>query len=152
MTEEIRAKLFTEFWQADNSIARRFGGCHGLGLAISRRFAGLMGGDIAVESSPGAGSAFTLRAPFPVILSRAVAVEDISRPDNLPGPGPADDRAALSRQRGAARFPAAPSCSPRTIRPTAPSPRPFWRAPAPASSRPSTRSKPWPLRLVKSST
>jgi len=85
MTEDIRARLFTEFWQADNSIARRFGGT-GLGLAISRRLALLMGGDIFVESDPGAGSAFTLRAPFPEVWSQAVATDEIAPPDNLPAP------------------------------------------------------------------
>ncbi len=83
MTEDIREKLFTEFWQADTSIARRFGGT-GLGLAISRRLARLMDGDITVKSAPGAGSAFTLRAPFPELQPQAVEAEDIASPENLP--------------------------------------------------------------------
>lgn len=80
---DMREKLFTEFWQADTSIARRFGGT-GLGLAISRRLARLMGGDITVRSAPGAGSVFTLRAPFPELP--AVAAEEIAPPENLPAP------------------------------------------------------------------
>ena len=59
MSEETLSHLFTEFWQADNTISRRYGGT-GLGLAISRRMAEQMGGGIEVASAPGVGSAFTL--------------------------------------------------------------------------------------------
>ena len=62
MTPEQVDRLFQRFTQADESTTRRFGGT-GLGLALSRAFARLLGGDIAVESEEGRGSVFTLRVP-----------------------------------------------------------------------------------------
>jgi signal transduction histidine kinase/ActR/RegA family two-component response regulator len=51
------SRLFVAFQQIDGSSSRQFGGA-GLGLAISRQLAELMGGTITVDTEPGRGSAF----------------------------------------------------------------------------------------------
>ena len=62
MTPETIVKLFQAFTQADASTTRKFGGT-GLGLALTRRFCQMMGGDVTVRSMPGQGSTFTIKVP-----------------------------------------------------------------------------------------
>ncbi len=66
MTAEQLVKLFQTFSQADASTTRKFGGS-GLGLALTRRFCLMMGGDVTVKSVPGESSTFTIK--LPVIVS-----------------------------------------------------------------------------------
>jgi PAS domain S-box-containing protein len=60
--EDIQARLFQPFSQADSSTTREFGGS-GLGLSIVRSLAELMGGTVGVESEQGQGARFWFRIP-----------------------------------------------------------------------------------------
>jgi len=62
LTAEQQVKLFQDFTQADSLTSRHYGGT-GLGLALSRKLARMMGGDVTVTSEPGKGSIFTVRLP-----------------------------------------------------------------------------------------
>jgi signal transduction histidine kinase/CheY-like chemotaxis protein len=59
---ERLAEVFEKFSQLESAKDRRFGGT-GLGLAVSRQLAELMGGTLAAQSTPGVGSVFRLRLP-----------------------------------------------------------------------------------------
>jgi signal transduction histidine kinase/streptogramin lyase len=79
MTPEQLTRLFQAFTQAEASTSIKYGGT-GLGLALSRRFCRLMGGDLTVVSEFGRGSTFTASLPCSVTLEpEASAGESGSR-------------------------------------------------------------------------
>lgn len=63
ITPEQLNMIFSPFNQADTSTTRQFGGT-GLGLAISQRLTVLLGGQMAVASTPGLGSVFAIVLPM----------------------------------------------------------------------------------------
>ena len=82
MDNETVSRLFRRFSRAERPGARRQSGT-GLGLAISRNLARLMGGEIAVRSTPGAGSVFSFRCPLQAAASAGPAVA-LNRPGGRP--------------------------------------------------------------------
>jgi signal transduction histidine kinase len=67
-----QARIFEDFQQVDNSSTREKGGT-GLGLAISRRLVVAHGGDITLQSTPGAGATFVVVLPQRVSEHRQAA-------------------------------------------------------------------------------
>ena len=93
-----QARIFEEFTQVDSPVQRRVKGT-GLGLPLSRKLANLLGGDVELASTPGAGSTFTLVIPR-------------LHPEAL---GPVADAAGGGRHPAPALRPAAPEAEARHV-------------------------------------
>ena len=94
LSPEQMGRLFRSFEQADNSTTRKYGGT-GLGLAICKRLAEMMGGNIGVDSTLGAGSEFW----FTAALELAPAEKVLPAPTNAAFKAGTVDTAALGRAR-----------------------------------------------------
>jgi PAS domain S-box-containing protein len=83
MNPEQADQLFRPFVQADGTVTRKFGGT-GLGLMISRRLAGLMGGTVSLAATqPGKGSTFRVELPLEPVPGTATLASL-----TLPAPAP----------------------------------------------------------------
>jgi PAS domain S-box-containing protein len=87
LTEDQASRLFQPFTQADTSHTRRYGGT-GLGLALARRLANNLQGDVTLKSSsPGKGSVFEVTVATGVCLSTSETLReyrfDLEKPENL---------------------------------------------------------------------
>lgn len=73
MSDEVCARLFSSFTQADNTTARKYGGT-GLGLSISKKLVALMNGRIGVKSKEGNGSTFWFEIPTEEVSTETTTV------------------------------------------------------------------------------
>jgi len=71
--EEKQQGIFKEFYQVDITSTRAYGGT-GLGLALCRELAQLMGGSVSFSSKEGVGSCFWLDVPLPGDLLNPFAI------------------------------------------------------------------------------
>src|SRR5260221_4468913 len=81
IARDLQQVVFEEFRQVDGSSTRKYGGS-GLGLSLAQRLAGLLGGEIHVESSLGEGSTF--RVELPIEYQRAGPTRPLLRADGTP--------------------------------------------------------------------
>ncbi|MFP5260254.1 MAG: response regulator [Acidobacteriota bacterium] len=63
ISDELLVQIFEPFVQADSSYTRSFQGA-GLGLSIVKKLVALLGGELAIDSAPGQGTAIYLSLPF----------------------------------------------------------------------------------------
>ncbi|KIV81337.1 hypothetical protein PV11_03528 [Exophiala sideris] len=74
-------KIFEPFVQGDLGLSKKYGGT-GLGLSICAQLAGLMGGDISLDSTVGVGSKFTMRIPLRYVTERSPSMASSTHRSN----------------------------------------------------------------------
>ncbi len=98
MSETVQDRLFTPFLQADSTMTRKYGGA-GLSLAIARKLARMMGGDLNVVSTHGRGSEFTLTVDLPLASEDQAETPRLSEPSDIASPK--SDQARATQEFGA---------------------------------------------------
>ncbi|UNI16976.1 Histidine kinase [Purpureocillium takamizusanense] len=86
--EHMLEKVFEPFVQGDLGLSKKFGGT-GLGLSICAQLAKLMGGSIAVKSTIGVGSMFTMQIPLKYVRDRVPSTASSSTKSRPPSVGSA---------------------------------------------------------------
>jgi len=86
VSKSDRERIFEEFAQAEASHAD-LGGA-GLGLAIARRLARAMGGEVGVDTAPGGGACFWFEATFPTVPATAPTLALEGRVVGIASPNP----------------------------------------------------------------
>ncbi|MEM9170644.1 MAG: ATP-binding protein [Pseudomonadota bacterium] len=120
MTQEQADKVLQPFVQADSSTTRRFGGT-GLGLSIVSGIVDAMGGDVAIRSAPGEGTAVTVTLPLAACADEPIgdAVDDGvagAGARAIDGAGDAVAQAQAPERRPGETAPAAPVAAFRGLR------------------------------------
>ncbi|WPN49570.1 MULTISPECIES: sensor histidine kinase [unclassified Pseudomonas] len=70
IAQQLHGALFEDFSQVDSPLQKRLRGT-GLGLSLCKRFAGLLGGEVGVQSAPGVGSTFFVIIPLAIAMEPA---------------------------------------------------------------------------------
>ncbi|KAK3325187.1 hypothetical protein B0H66DRAFT_113217 [Apodospora peruviana] len=90
IAEHMQQKIFEPFVQGDLGLSKKFGGT-GLGLSICSQLATLMGGSIALKSTVGVGTTFTMRIPLKYVKERASSTASSSLKSRPPSVGSVPD-------------------------------------------------------------
>jgi len=81
MTTQEQARIFQPFEQVDQSVSKLYGGV-GLGLSILRQLAGLMGGEVLLESAIGSGSTFVFSIPVETVKAAAEEADAVGQQES----------------------------------------------------------------------